>query len=106
VKSPAWRSAGRWTVSGNVVTVDLSGVGNAQTITVNLLGVSDGSNTGNVSIPVSFLLGDATVTTAQNFCNDVSANGVINSTEIGIIKANSEMSLPPPAAPKAATQQR
>ncbi len=45
-------------INGSVVTVDLSGVANAQTIVVTLFSVSDGTNTGDVSIPMGVLLGD------------------------------------------------
>ncbi|CAN5748800.1 hypothetical protein BH20VER1_BH20VER1_15560 [soil metagenome] len=107
------------TVEGAVVTIDLTGVSNAQTITVNLLGVTDGTNTGNVSIPMSLLLGDTTAsgavnssdvgltksfsgqaTTAANFRNDVTVNGVINSSDVSTVKSQSGTSLPA-GAPKA-----
>jgi hypothetical protein len=49
-----------FTVSGGQVTVNLIGVANAQTIVITLFGVSDGDNTGDVSIPMGVLLGDTT----------------------------------------------
>ena len=39
-------------------TVNLTGVTNAQTITVTLLGVNDGTSTGDVSVPMGVLVGD------------------------------------------------
>ena len=38
--------------------VNLEGVTNAQTITVKLTGVNDGSNLGDVSVQMGVLLGD------------------------------------------------
>src|SRR6202048_3815658 len=43
--------------SGNQVTVDLSGVTNAQRIVIKLSSVSDGVSTNDVEIPMSVLLG-------------------------------------------------
>lgn len=96
------------TVNGSVVTVDLSNVANAQTIVLTLLSVSDGVNSGNVSIPMTVLLGDTngngavnstdiSQTKAQsgaalgasNFREDVTVNGEINSSDIGVVKAQS-----------------
>ena len=37
------------TVSGNQVFVNLTGIANAQTITITLFGVSDGTNSGNIA---------------------------------------------------------
>jgi hypothetical protein len=47
-----------FSVSGNVVTVDLHNIANARRLTVNLLKVSDGSATDNVSIPMGVLFAD------------------------------------------------
>ena len=44
--------------NGSTVTVNLTGVTNAQKILVNLLGISDGINIGSVSVPMGVLLGD------------------------------------------------
>lgn len=108
MSAPSGGSVGGINVNGSVVTIDLVNVANAQTLTVDLLGVTDGTNTGNVAIPLSVLLGDTTAngdvnasdigeakansgltTNASNFRTDVTANGVINSSDIGLIKANS-----------------
>lgn len=102
------------TVNGNVVTVDLSGVGNAQTATINLT-VSDGSNVGPVSIDLPVLIGDTNsnravnstdvgevktnsgqTTNGGNFRTDVTPNGVINSSDVSLTKTNSGTSLPGP----------
>ena len=45
-------------VGSSQITVDLTGVSNAQKIVLTLFGVSDGNNTGNVAIPMGLLLGD------------------------------------------------
>nr|MBA2431872.1 hypothetical protein [Chthoniobacterales bacterium] len=113
VDAPGSGSVSNIEVEGAVVTIDLTGVSNAQTITINLLGVTDGTNTGNIAIPMSVLLGDSTAngavnaadvglakslsgqtTTGANFRNDVNINGVINAADIGLMKANSGTGLP------------
>src|SRR4029077_15237841 len=43
------------TISGNQVTVNCTAVPNAQTIAINLMGVTDGTNTANVSTPMGAL---------------------------------------------------
>ena len=53
-------SVSSFTVSGGQVTVNLTGVSNAQTIVITLFGVSDGTNMANVTIPMGVLLGDTT----------------------------------------------
>jgi hypothetical protein len=108
-------SAGvRAVIYGATVTVNLHSVANAQTLGITLHGVNDGTTTGNIFIPVSFLLGDAngsgTVTasdvglvksqsgqevTAANFRMDVTANGgSINASDVGQVKAQSGTQLP------------
>ena len=96
------------TISGNQVTVNLTNVSTAQRLTVNLIGVSDGIHTGNISVPMAVLIGDATgnglvnstdisqtqaqsgqPVTGSNFRTDVNANGLINSTDISIVQSNS-----------------
>jgi len=102
------------TASGSTVTVNLSGVTDIQRMTLTLNNVNDGTNVGNVTVPIAFLLGDAngngsvTATdvgsvksqagqpvTASNFRNDVTATGVINSTDVGLTKSSSGHMLPP-----------
>ena len=100
-------------VSGSVVTVDLTNVANAQTLTLTLFGVSDGTNTNDVSIRMSVLLGDTTASSSvnasdiaqtksqtgqpvggSNFRTDVTVNGTINSSDISTVKAQSGTALP------------
>lgn len=97
----------------NTITVDLTGVSNAQTVSVTLANVSNGSASGNVVVPLGVLLGDTNgnrvVTasdigqvksqsgqsaTAANFRNDVNTSGSINASDIGQVKTQSGTSLP------------
>ena len=107
------------TVSGNQVFVNLTGIANAQTIAITLAGVNDGSATGNVTVPMSVLLGDTTASlsvnstdisqtksqsginvAANNFRTDVIVNGSINSTDVSTVKSNSGTAITePPARP-------
>jgi Dockerin type I domain len=89
------------------VFVNLTGVANAQIITVTLVGVNDGTNTADVSVPMGVLLGDVNgsgvVTsgdtnicksqalqpvTNANFRSDVNASGAITTGDVNIIKQN------------------
>ena len=100
-------------VNGAVVTINLASVTNRQTAAITLLGVSNGTGTGNVAISFPVLLGDTNgngaVTSsdigqtkarsgqpvsAANFRTDVNANGAINSSDIGQVKAQSGATLP------------
>ena len=103
-------------VTGNgttTVTVNLTGVTNAQRITIALFGVDDTMNTGDVGVRMGVLLGDTngdtTVsvgdvaqtkaqsgqgTDAANFRTDVNVNGTINAGDIGLVKSKSGTSLP------------
>ena len=110
-------------VSGNQIIINLTGVANAQRIVLTILGVNDGLNTGNVSIPMSVLIGDTTAngvvnssdiaqTQSQsgqpvnmtNFRQDVTVNGAINSSDVGLVQSQSGIALPPssrsPSRPK------
>ena len=97
----------------STITVNLTGVTNAQTINVGLLGASNGANTSDFSVPMAVLVGDtsgngmvnasdltkikgqAGVPLADhNFREDVNASGSINATDIGIVKAQSGTALP------------
>ena len=101
------------TVSGNEVVVNLTSVANAQTLVITLLAVNDGSNTGDVSIPMAVLLGDTTANSAvnssdisltksqsgqavssSNFRSDLTVNGSINSSDISLVKSKSGTALP------------
>jgi hypothetical protein len=106
-------SANSFSVNNTEVTVNLTGVSNAQTLTINLTGVTGGSNSGNVSIPMSVLAGDTTANGAvnssdiaqtqsqsgqsvglSNFREDVTVNGAINSSDIAFVQSRSGTALP------------
>jgi hypothetical protein len=101
------------TVNGSVVTVDLTGVANAQNITLTLNNVSDGTNSGNVSIPMGVLAGDTNAdrfcdavdvsqtksqsgktATLANFREDVNVDGFIDAVDTALVKSKSGTSLP------------
>ena len=101
------------TVSGAVVTIPLTNVPNGHKIGVTLFGVSNGTNSGSVTVPMGVLLGDTTgngtvnatdvsetksksgqSVNASNFRNDVTVNGNINSTDVSIVKSKSGTALP------------
>ena len=105
-------------VNGGMVTVNLSGVANLQTIVITLTGVDDGVSSGNVSVSMRMLLGDVTrngavngtdvsqvkirsgqAAGAANFVNDVNASGAINGTDVSIVKLQSGTGLPAQTAP-------
>jgi len=94
------------TIAGSQVTIDLTGVTNAQQIELTLFGVSDGANMNNESIPMGVLLGDVNSNGAvnatdvgltkshigepvlgSNFRADVNANGDINASDVGVVKS-------------------
>ena len=98
----------------NEVIASLSNVSNAQTITITLLGVSDGNTTANVSIPMGILLGDVTasgrvkggevflftpqILPPQNlptFREDVNVSGRIDGTDVSIARQQNFTFLPP-----------
>jgi hypothetical protein len=108
---------GSATFSGNgttVITVDLTGVTNAQRLGVTLMNVNNGTATGDVFIPMGVLsgdtnangsvnAGDAAQTKGQsgvpvgagNFRTDVNSNGSINAGDVAIVKSKAGNSLPP-----------
>lgn len=96
------------------IIVNLTGVINAQRITVTLYGVSDGG-TGSVNLTAQMgvLIGDTSAdgavnsgdiaqtkarsgmtTNATNFRSDVNANGSINDSDVSLIKSNVGTGLP------------
>ena len=106
-------SVSSFTVNGGQVTVNLTGVSNAQRIVITLFGVSDGTNTSNVSIPMGVLLGDTSgngsvnasdvsltkvksgqAIDASNFRADVTVNGSINASDVSSVKLKSGTALP------------
>ena len=106
-------NGGAVTVTGKTVTIPLTDVADAQTLTVTLSGVDNGNGAVSVAVPISFLAGDtngngvvnasdvgltksqsgATISNA-NFRNDVIVNGTINASDLGQVKANAGHSLP------------
>jgi hypothetical protein len=101
------------TVSGAVVTVNLSGVANAQTLGITLTNVGVYSDFGNVSLSMGVLLGDTTrngsvsasdisltksisgqPVSSTNFFSDVNVSGTLNSSDISLVKAQSGTHLP------------
>jgi len=101
--------------SGSQVFINLTGVTNAQIITVSLANVTDsaGNSSGAIAATMAILLGDvngsgvvsnvdvaltkaqvAAPVTSSNFRNDVNANGVISNTDVSATKAQVGTSLP------------
>ncbi len=106
-------SVGGFSVSGSQITVDLTGVTDAQRIALTLGNVSDGTNTGNVIIPMGVLVGDTNAdavvnagdalqtrnrsgqaTDTTNFRSDVNADGIVNSGDTVIVRGQSGAFLP------------
>ena len=103
-------------ITGNgtaTVTINLTGVTNAQTLIVTLSGVNYGAATGNVPMRMSVLIGDTNgngtvnstdvsqtkqqsgqAVTSANFREDINANGSINATDISFVKSKSGTALP------------
>ncbi|MDQ6698925.1 MAG: dockerin type I domain-containing protein [Acidobacteriota bacterium] len=92
-------------VSGSVVTVPLTNVADAQTLAVTVADVNDGTNTGDTTISLRFLLGDTNADggvnsadatqirnrsgqaiDSSNFVYDVNADGAINSADLTIAR--------------------
>ena len=74
-----------YTVNGAVVTVNLTKVNTGQTLTITMTGVSDGTNTGNVSLPMGVLVGD---TNADRFCDAVDTSQTKSQSGIPVTNAN------------------
>jgi fibronectin-binding autotransporter adhesin len=121
VSGSAGVTSGVGSVSGspsfaaNRMTVNLSGVANAQKITVTLTNVTD--NTAQVlpsaAVDMIFLAGDTTanksvnasdvsqtksrsglIVSAANFRSDVTANGSINASDVSLVKTRSGTAVP------------
>ena len=101
------------TVNGNVVTIPLTSIANAQRLRVTLFGVHDSFTTNDVIIPMNVLQGDTTsnglvnssdisltqsksgqAVDATNFREDVTLNGAINSSDISFVQSRSGTGLP------------
>ena len=95
------------------LVVNLTGISNAQNITVTLFTLNDGSNTRDLDVAMSVLLGDTTsdgsvnsadisqtksqsghTVTSSNFREDVNADGAVNSADISLVKSKSGTALP------------
>ncbi len=70
-------SVASFSVSGAQVTVNLTGVTNAQVINVKLTNVNDGVNAGDVTMPMAVLLGDT------------NGSGTVTASDVGQTKAQS-----------------
>ena len=103
-----------YNVTGNVVTINLTGVLNAQRLGVTLKNVCNGTISGDVMIPMGVLIGDTSGNAATNasdvsqtkarsgqavistnFRSDVTANGAINAGDVSSVKSRSGTALPP-----------
>ncbi len=99
--------------SGNEITVNCTAVPNAQTITISLLGVNDGTNTGDLSVPMGVLIGDVNGSgrvdaadvslvrqqtlqqvTPDNLREDINASGRIDAADVSIARQQTLTSLP------------
>jgi hypothetical protein len=97
----------------STLTVNLTGVTNAQVITVTLSSVSNGTNTGDLNVPIGILLGDTTgdgkvnsgdvlqtrnrsgqPTTTINFRSDFNLDGTINSGDATFVRSRSGQVIP------------
>jgi ABC-type uncharacterized transport system ATPase subunit len=103
-------------ITGNgttTITVNLTGVTNAQRITITLSGVSDVTNVGDINVPMGVLLADTNgngavnasdvsltkaksgqIVDATNFRSDVSVNNSINASDVSLVKSKSGTALP------------
>ena len=98
------------TIEGNIVTIPLTNVANAQIINVTLFGVN---GVGNIVVPMAVLAGDVNANGVVNasdlahtkllvgepidlttFRCDVSTNGSINATDVTFIKSKVGTGLP------------
>jgi YVTN family beta-propeller protein len=107
-------NGGMVTVSGNVVTIPLTNVANAQTINIRLNGVTGADAPAvDVTIPMSMLIGDVNASgvvnatdvvltkaqlaqpvTTSNFRADVNASGNINASDVSLVKSHLGMQRP------------
>lgn len=109
--------AGTPAFNGNDMIVPLSGVTNAQYVTVAVTNVvaGDGGSNGNGSIRIGFLAGDvngsrtvtlsdmlsvntslAYATTVSNFSRDVNVSGALTLSDLLLVNSNLTQALPPP----------
>ncbi len=103
-------SVSNMSVVGSEVTIDLTGVTDAQVISVTLFGVNGATD---VAVPMGVLLGDTTGNgtvnasdlaqtkansgqplTQANFRTDATVSGVINASDVALVKSQSGRALP------------
>jgi uncharacterized repeat protein (TIGR03803 family) len=99
--------------SGNQVFVNLTGVTNAQRITLTLVGVNDGTSTADVPVSMGVLIGDVNASRrvdaadvslvrqqtlqpvdSSNFREDINASGRIDAADVSIARQQTLTSLP------------
>jgi len=99
--------------NGNEVAVNLKNVSNAQTIMINLTGISGAGTSPNISVPMGILLGDVNSSrvvtgadvnlirqqqsvpvTSGNFRTDINASGVITGADVNLTKQVQSSFLP------------
>src|SRR5256886_4769653 len=103
--------SGNVNVTGNIVTITLTNIADAQTINVRLNGVNNATSTdapaADVTIPMSIFVGDVNANGAVNasdvalaksrvglavdattFRADVTANGTINASDVSLVKSH------------------
>lgn len=95
------------------ITVNVAGVANAQTINIDLLGVTAGGASATISIPMGVLLGDVNASRAvdsgdvflaqqqnglaldeSNFTEDVNTSGRIDSGDVFLVRQRNPSALP------------
>src|SRR5947207_7191279 len=95
------------------LTANLTGITNAQRITITLFGVNNGTATVNVAVQMGVLVGDTNgngavnagdvaqtksrigqTLNATNFRSDINTNGSINATDVSQVKAAIGTGLP------------
>ena len=113
VMSSDGQAAGSASANQSVVTLNLTGVANAQTLGVTLVQVNNGSETANVFVPLGVLLGDTNgngaVTSSDisqtkgrsgqaidntNFRSDVNISGTFTASDISLVKTKAGTGLP------------
>ncbi len=115
VTSGTGNIAGTPAISGNTMTVNLTGVADAQTVSVTLNGLTDQflQTLPDTAVDLSVLIGDANGSavvnasdigqiksqtglpvSSSNFRTDLDANGAITASDIGQAKANAGHALP------------
>ena len=103
-------NGGAVTINGSAVTIPLTNVADAQTITVALLDVHQGASAGDMAVQMSVLIGDTTGNGVVNSTdvsetkalsgaasasrNDVVVSGTVNSSDVSLVKSRSGTALP------------